>query len=51
LLPAGHAYTENTRAALQRVERAEQVASKKRSPRHEASILNPAYPPVWAYNR
>lgn len=51
LLPAGHAYTENTRAALQRVERAEQVASKKRSPRHEASILNPAYPPVRAYNR
>jgi hypothetical protein len=30
LLPPGHAYTENTRVALARVEHAEQVASKTR---------------------
>jgi tetratricopeptide (TPR) repeat protein len=50
-LPPGHGYTENTRAALERVERTGQIASKKRSPRHDVSILNPTDPPVKTYNR
>jgi tetratricopeptide (TPR) repeat protein len=39
LLPAGHAHTEITRAALKRVERAEQAAAKKHSTRRDVSAL------------
>ena len=39
LLPAGHAYTENTRAALARVEHAEQMAAKQHSARPEVSAF------------
>jgi tetratricopeptide (TPR) repeat protein len=39
LLPPGHAYTENTRAALARVEHAGQVAAKNYSARPEMSAF------------
>lgn len=39
LLPAGHAHTEITRAALKRVERAELMAAKKHSTHRDVSAL------------